>query len=56
MEYLRTLDIIENGGSAYEQRAENYGGFSMSSSLCGNPILFFLAQLCCWYNCGCCIC
>lgn len=56
MEYLQALNIIENGGSAYEQRAENYGGFSMGSSLCGNPILFFLAQLCCWYNCGCCIC
>ena len=56
MEYLQALNIIENGGSAYEQRAGNYGGFTMGSSLCGNPILFFLAQLCCWYNCGCCIC
>lgn len=56
MEYLRALDIIENGGSAYQQRAEHYGGFSMNRSACGNPILFFLAQLCCWYNCGCCIC
>ena len=53
MEYLRTLDIIENGGSTYQRRAAEHGGFSMG---CGNPILFFLAQLCCWYNCGCCIC
>ena len=56
MEYLRALDIIESGGTAYQRRATEFRGFSMGSELCGNPCLFFLLQLCCWYNCGCCIC
>ena len=56
MEYLRALDIIENGGSAYRRQAEDYGGFTMRSGLCSNPCLFFLAQILCWRYCGCCIC
>ena len=29
MEYLRVLDIIENGGQAYRQQAGNYRGFTV---------------------------
>ena len=29
MEYLRVLDIIENGGQAYRQQAGNYRGFAV---------------------------
>jgi len=56
MEYLRTLDAIEHGGSTYRERAEEFGGFTMSSRFCSNPCLCFLAQMLCWRYCGCMIC
>ena len=56
MEYLRALEIIESGGTAYRRQAENYGGFTMRSSFCNNPCLCFLAQIFLWRFCGCCVC
>ena len=44
-EYLRVLDIIENGGSTYRRQARNYRGFTVG----GSP----LASLClCWLCSG----
>ena len=56
MEYLRALEIIESGGTAYRRQAENYGGFTMRSGMCGNPCLCLLGQFFAWYFCRCCIC
>lgn len=32
-EYLRVLDAIENGGTAYRRQAENFGGYRMGGGL-----------------------
>lgn len=47
MEYLQTLQAIENGGAAYRRRAGNYRGFEMRSDPCSNLLLCWLANLCC---------
>lgn len=49
-EYLRVLDIIENGGTAYRQQAGNYRGFTMRGNPCLNLCLCLLLQRLC---CGC---
>ena len=46
-EYLRTLNIIENGGAAYRQQAGNFGGFEMRSNPCMNLCLCYLCQMIC---------
>ena len=50
LEYLRALEIIENGGVTYRQQAENYRGFTMRGSPCMNLCLCLLLQRLC---CGC---
>ena len=47
-EYLRMLNIIENGGAAYRQQAGNFTGFEMRSNPCMNLCLcYFIQMLCC---------
>jgi molecular chaperone DnaJ len=47
MEYLRTLEAIQQGGTVYRQQAENYGGFEMRGDPCGNLLWCWLMNLCC---------
>jgi molecular chaperone DnaJ len=46
MEYLRTLDAMENGGTYYRQQAGNFKGFTRSDP-CTNLCLCALANLLC---------
>ena len=46
-EYLRTLDAIENGGSAYRQQAGSFRGFQMRTDPCSSLCFCYLAQLFC---------
>ena len=53
--YLRTLDIIENGGSAYRTQAGNMRGFTMGGSPCSSLCMCYLMQLfCCRGGIFCC--
>ena len=47
-EYLRALDIIEQGGKAYQEHAGNYRGFSMGGDPCTNLCLCYLCNICCF--------
>lgn len=47
MEYLRTLEQIQQGGAAYRRQAGNYRGFEMRSDPCTNFLLCWLMNLCC---------
>ena len=47
MEYLRTLNAIEQGGATYRRQASNYGGFEMKGNLCTNLLWCWLLNLCC---------
>ena len=52
MEYLRTLEAIENGGAAYRRQAGNYRGFRMRYDPCSSFLLCWLGNLCCcWHPC-----
>ena len=54
-EYLRAMEIIEQGGDAYRQQAGNYGGFTMGGDPCGNLCLCYLCNvLCCPRGFFCC--
>ena len=46
-EYLRVLDAMESGGSAYRQRTGDFRGFSMGSTPCSSLCLCYLLQLFC---------
>ena len=47
MEYLRVLDIIEEGGKAYQEQAGNYRGFSMGGDPCTNLCMCYLCNIFC---------
>ena len=47
MEYLHTLEQIQQGGAAYRRQAGNYRGFEMRSDPCSNLLLCWLFNLCC---------
>jgi len=48
LEYLRTLEILENGGSTYRQRAGDFRGFQMrGNSLASLCLCWFLNLFCC---------
>ena len=55
MEYLQTLEQIQNGGAAYRRQAGNFRGFSMRGNGLWSLCLCWAAQLfCCrgrWYFC-----
>lgn len=46
-EYLRTLDMIENGGAAYRRQAGGFRGFQMHADPCSSLCFCYLAQLFC---------
>ncbi len=55
-EYLRMLNQIEYGGSAYRRQAGNFSGFEMRSNPCVNLLLCWLCNIfCCggrgWFLC-----
>ena len=53
--YLRTLDIIENGGSTYRTQASTTRGFTMGGNPCGSLCMCYLMQLfCCRGGIFCC--
>ena len=54
MEYLRTLDAMEHGGSAYRRETENYRGFTFGADPCTNMCLCYLCNLCCGGRFFCC--
>ena len=47
MEYLQTLEAIQQGGAVYRRQAGNYGGFEMRGNPCGNLLWCWLMNLCC---------
>lgn len=52
MEYLQTLEAIENGGAAYRRQAGNFRGFRMGGNPFMNLCLCYLAQFfCCRFPC-----
>jgi molecular chaperone DnaJ len=46
-EYLRVLDQIENGGTAYRRQAGNFRGFSMRADPCTSICLCYFCQMFC---------
>ena len=46
-EYLRTLEILENGGATYRRTAGNYRGFTTVGSPCARLCLCYFLQLFC---------
>lgn len=54
MEYLRALNAMENGASAYRDQAGGYQGFGMRSSPCTNLLLCWLANIFCFGGRFCC--
>lgn len=48
MEYLRTLNSIENGGAAYRNQTGNYQGFGMRASPCASMLMCWLVNLFCF--------
>ena len=46
-EYLRTLNIMENGGAAYRQQAGNFRGFTFGGDPCTNLCLCYLFNIFC---------
>ena len=54
-EYLRVLDAMESGGSAYRQRTGDFRGFSMGATPCSSLCLCYLLQhFCCRGRFFCC--
>ena len=48
MEYLQTLEYIQNGGTTYRRQAGNFRGFSLGVSPCASMCLcYFLQKICC---------
>ena len=47
-EYLRALDMIQNGGIHYTRTATNYGGFA--GDCCTDMCMCYAASLCCPCN------
>ncbi|MBR4863175.1 MAG: J domain-containing protein [Oscillospiraceae bacterium] len=54
MEYLRVLDIIENGGQAYRQQTGNYRGFTTHGGWWQLCLCWICQILCCRGNVFCC--
>ena len=47
VEYLQTLEAIQQGGTAYRRQAGNYGGFEMRGNLCSDLLWCWIMNLCC---------
>ena len=52
--YLQTLERIQNGGAAYQERAGQFRGFRMSGNPCTGLCLFYFLQLFCCRGFICC--
>ena len=46
-EYLRTLNLMENGGAAYRQQANTFRGFTFGADPCTNLCLCYLFNIFC---------
>ena len=46
-QYLQALQRIQNGGAAYRQQADQFGGFQMRNTPCSNLLLCWLVNLFC---------
>lgn len=54
-QYLQALQHIQNGGAAYRQQADSYGGFQMRGSPCANLLWCWLVNVfCCGGRFFCC--
>lgn len=53
-EYLRVLEIIQNGGEVYRQRSGNFRGFTMRGSPCASMLLCWFVNLFCCRGRLCC--
>jgi molecular chaperone DnaJ len=49
LQYLQTLNEIENGGAAYRRQAGNFGGFTTGKSSLASLCICYLLQ---WFCCG----
>lgn len=47
MEYLRTLQAMENGSIHYQKQAENFRGFRMGGTPCLSVLLCWVLNFCC---------
>ena len=54
LQYLQTLNDIENGGASYRQQAGNFGGFTRTATPCGSLCLCYILQLFCCRGIFCC--
>ena len=55
LQYVQTLDDIENGGAAYRRQAGNFGGFTMRTSPLASLCVCYLLQFfCCRGGIFCC--
>ncbi len=53
-EYLRTLELIQNGGAAYRQQAQGFGGYHMSGNLWSWCLCLLAQMFCCRGRIFCC--
>lgn len=53
-EYLRTLDLIQNGGAAYRRRAESFGGYRVGGNLWSWCLCLCAQMFCCRGRFFCC--
>ena len=53
-EYLRVLEIIQDGGETYRQQAGNFRGFTMGRSPCASMLLCWFVNLFCCRGGLCC--
>jgi len=54
LQYLQTLEAIENGGAAYRRQAGNFGGFQMRGNLWQLCLCWFAQLYCCRGRFFCC--
>ena len=55
MQYVQTLNEIENGGAAYRRQTGNFGGFTMRASpLASLCVCYILQFFCCRGGIFCC--
>ena len=54
MEYIRAMEIIQQGGSTYRQTAGGFRGFSLRGDPCTGVCLCYAAQLFCCRGIICC--
>ena len=53
-EYLRTLELIQNGGAAYRRQAQGFGGYRMGGNLWSWCLCLLAQMFCCRGRILCC--